>query len=483
MQQGPFVSPYAYEWFIEGEVAAAKGEHDEAAMALETASAAPADDELLLTRLAEEYERSGAARRADRTLATARRAYPDSPRVWLTQGRLAQHRGEHEAAILAFLRAKQLAPSWEEPVLELADTLRAQGHDLRAQALLVEHVATSSRANTHRTRRALIDLAETRGDPEALRRALSLASGADTEREAYLAAELAFQNGQPALARRLLEDHVGVPEHRALWLRASVQSGALESVRTFLTRADSEELGGPLRHASLLLEVQERDLALERLLAAPPSAEAQHLKGRALAELGHHVSACRALAKVPWGSGPFEASRLAFADSARAQMRAGAGAEALSLAPNDSLAVRQALAALHLDAGNLRAALRLFDVRRSEDRGAIAGLFEQGGQYREAAAYYATIEPGAPVSADVQVRAAAERLDSRGLDEGAIAVLSHRAETAPTDLYARVRLVELLLRVGHIEDARKQSVAMLPLVHDSRLAEHVESLLNATHGR
>ncbi|MGB5219821.1 MAG: hypothetical protein WBN60_02245, partial [Polyangiales bacterium] len=66
IEDSPAVSPYAYEWFIQGELQAAKGLHDEAAIAFENAAAAPAGDVLLITRLAEEYEMSGAARRADR---------------------------------------------------------------------------------------------------------------------------------------------------------------------------------------------------------------------------------------------------------------------------------------------------------------------------------------------------------------------------------------------------------------------------------
>ena len=40
-------------------MSAVKGQHDEAAMAFEAATAAPANDVVLMTRLAEEYELSG----------------------------------------------------------------------------------------------------------------------------------------------------------------------------------------------------------------------------------------------------------------------------------------------------------------------------------------------------------------------------------------------------------------------------------------
>ena len=55
VEEGPVVSPYAYEWFIEGELQAAKGRHGEAAMAFESATAAPARDVLLTTRLADYF--------------------------------------------------------------------------------------------------------------------------------------------------------------------------------------------------------------------------------------------------------------------------------------------------------------------------------------------------------------------------------------------------------------------------------------------
>ena len=60
VEEGPAISPYAYEWFIEGERLAAQGRHGEAAMAFESASAAPTGDVVLIMRLAEEYEITGA---------------------------------------------------------------------------------------------------------------------------------------------------------------------------------------------------------------------------------------------------------------------------------------------------------------------------------------------------------------------------------------------------------------------------------------
>jgi tetratricopeptide (TPR) repeat protein len=477
LEEGAFVSPYAYEWFIEGEVSAAKGEHDDAALALETATAAPSEDVLLMTRLAEEYEMSGASRRADRTLVLARRSYPESAQVELTDGRINRYRGDLDEAMKSFLEAKRLAPKWEEPVIELGETLRAQGHPLRASALLIEYITTSYEINTEGARRALVDLARSGGDAETLQRALALGAGSNAEREALLAAELAFDTGQPALAARLLASTVGAPENRMLWLRALMASGDRKTARDFLASAESGQLGGPGAHAELLIEIDEPDPALELLQTAGTSPRVQYAKGVALLGSGDYLAASRALSDVPPGSSTFEAARIAFAESSEAQRRTGAAAEALSLAPHDSLAVRVKLAELYLVEGNLRAGLRLFDARLASDRAAVASLFERAGHYQEAAAYYATVEANPSEDPRIHARAAAERLAARGLYGPATTILERWTATAPDDLYARVRLVELLHEAGHHEAATEKGRATLPFIDDSLLRAHLVDVL------
>ena len=477
VEEGAFVSPYAYEWFIEGEVSAAKNEHDYAAMALETATAAPSEDVLLMTRLAEEYERSGASRRADRTLALARRSYPESARVDLTAGRIKLHRGDLDGAMTSFLAAKRRDPKWEEPVIALAETLRIQGHRLRANALLFEYITVTYETNTEGVRHVLIDLARGGADAETLQRALALGAGSNAEREALLAAELAFDTGQPALAARLLADAVGAPENRMLWLRALMASGDRKTAQEFLATAKSEELGGRVSHAELFIEVDEPDRALELLRTAPSSPRARYVEGIALLERGDYFEASRALSDVPRGSSTFEAALIGFARSSEAQRRTGAAAEALSLAPHDSLAVRVKLAELCLEEEDLRTALRLFDAKLASDRAAVAAILERAGHYDEAAAYYSTLEASASEDPRVHARAAAERLAARRLYGPATAILERWTATAPADLYARVRLVELFKEAGQPERAVESGLATLPFVDDPRLRAHLVSIL------
>lgn len=478
VEEGAFVSPYAYEWFIEGEVAAAKGEHDDAAIALETATAAPSEDVLLMARLTEEYEMSGASRRADRTLALARRSYPMSAQVELAEGRINRHRDRLDEAMASFLEARRLAPTWEEPVIELAQTLKAQGHPLRASALLVEYITTTYETNTEGARRVLIDLARGGGDAETLQRALALGAGSNAEREALLAAELAFETGQPALAARLLASTIGTPENRMLWLHALIASGDRETAQDFLASAKSEQLGGTVAHAELFIEVDEPDPAWNLLQTAAASPRVQHARGMALLGRGDYLAASRALSEVPPGSSTFEAARIAFAESSEAQRRPGAAAEALSLAPRDSLAVRVKLAELYLAEGDLRAGLRLFDAKLTSDRAAVAALFERAGHYQEAAAYYATVEANSSEDPRVHARAAAERLAARRLYASATTILERWTATAPDDLYARVRVVELLQEADQHEAATEKGLSTLPFIDDSLLRAHLMAIVD-----
>ncbi|MBW1831217.1 MAG: hypothetical protein JRJ10_05885, partial [Deltaproteobacteria bacterium] len=243
VEQGPFVSPYAYERFIEGEMSATKGRHDEAAMAFEAATAAPADDVVLMTRLAEEFELSGASRRADRTLAMAGRAYPDSARVVLAEGRIQRHRGMNDEALASYARASELRPAWDAPVIAIAETLVATGRTHRAKAVLIEFAEDSVGTRTEHARRVLIDLARRLGDAETLERALGLDRRSSQTERSHTAGALALRAGQPALAVRLLAPALGTPQNVVLWLRALVDSGGQQEAATFLATADSERLG------------------------------------------------------------------------------------------------------------------------------------------------------------------------------------------------------------------------------------------------
>ncbi|NNE17938.1 MAG: hypothetical protein HKN10_05605 [Myxococcales bacterium] len=477
VEHGAFVSPYAYEWFIEGEASANQGRHDEAVMAFENATAAPAGDALLMSRLAEEYELSGDSRRADRTLAAARRSHPGSPWVALAQGRIHQHRDEEREAIAAFIRVQELAPGWDAPVVAMADTLVASGRPERASAILLEYLGFSSHPGSERARRSLLDLALRRGDAETLSLAIALDPHSTPAARDRKAGKLALENGQPAFAARALSAAPASPENVALWLHALFRSGGRAEVASFLRNSDGQGLGDWVERVDLLLKIGEVERALDVLKSITPSPKVAYARGRALLIDGDYAAAAAAFAEVPFGSASFEAARLALAACSTAQGRPGAAAEALSQAPHDSLAVRQTLAGIYLEEGRLRAGLRLFDPKRDLERAALAALFERAGHFEEAAAYYAAIRANGLEEPGLGARVRAERLASRGHLRAAIAVLDRWTVAAPDDLYARVRLVELLAADAQVEVAHERGRRALEVIDAPQLRAHLIAVL------
>lgn len=477
VQQGPIVSPYAYEWFIRGELSAGRGLHEEAAIAFENAAAASNGDALLMARLAEELDASGASRRADRTLALARRSYPESARVALAEARILHRRGDEAGAISALVEARRLAPTWDEPVTAMARTLHESGLRRRAHAVLLEHIETMPEDRAITTRRLSIDLARRTGDAETLSRALSLEPSIVPEARARAAGRLALEAGRPALAARILDGASSSGQNARLKVAALIQSGARTKAAAFLTSEEGAELGTDLQRARLLVTIGQTERALHMLEASKPSPAVRHETGHALWAKGRYLQATAWLADVPFGAGDFERSRLLLADCSSALGRRGAAAESLSMVPHGSLAVRTKLADIYLEANELGPALRLFDAKVSAERAVLASLFERAGRLEEASAYYASVVVGPNDRPALVARVSAERLVSRGLVEGAITTLQRWAMIAPEDLYARVRLVELLHQDGRIEAAHEEGRRTLELIDDPRLKERLKQTL------
>jgi thioredoxin-like negative regulator of GroEL len=476
LEQGPIVSPYAYQWFIEGELYAAEGLHEEAAIAFENAMAAPTADDALMARLAEEYERSGASRRADRTLALARRSHPDSARVALAEARIRESRSEDVEAVSAFVRAHRLAPRWDEPVMALARMLEARGHPYRASAILLDYIAMVPQHEAVGARRLLREMARRSGDPQTLRRALAWDEGTSDEAQARAAGLLALDVGRPALAARMLTGSAQGTENEKLWLHALIESGDRAKAAAFAVSTKGNRLGGALERARLLIASDEARGALDLLKTVRPIPSARYTKGRALLARGSYLDAAAALAEVPFGASDFEDAMLLLADCATSQRRLGVAAESLSMVPYDSLETRKALAAIYLQAGDVRSGLRLFKPRLSSERAVLASLFEEAGRFEEAAAFYASVQGPTP-DPRLRARATSERLASHGLLAGAIVILEDWTAFAPEDLYARARLVELLHADGRAEAARRQGRRTLELTTNPLLRAHLIDLL------
>ena len=479
VEDGPAVSPYAYEWFIEGERLAAQGRHGEAAMAFEAATQAPTGDVLLIMRLAEEYERSEASRRADRVVSLAHRYYPGAPEVPLTEGRILVGRGDLDGALAAFAEASRRAPGWSAPSIESAEALAARGHVERAEALLLAYLEMADDEQREAGLSALLSLARRQGDPETLARALELDPQISAGRRAASAAELALAVDQPALAARILKPQRNDPASVRLWLRALAMSGDREDAALYLSSGDAARFVSVEERATSLVELGSSERALELLAAAERSPQVEYTRGSAMLAQAEYLEAAEVLAGVPIGTSPYESSRLALAECAETRGRRGAAAEALSTTPHDSLAVRTKLADLLVDVGELRAALRLFDPKQTGDRAVLASLFERVGRFEEAHAYYATVKATTASAPRLRARVAAEQLASRGLRKSAIAILERWASVAPDDLYSRVRLVELLNDEARSDEARQRGDEALPLIDDPTLRAHLSDVIGS----
>ncbi len=474
IEQGPVVPAYAYAWFLEGELAAAKGDHEQSALALETALAAPVDDALVLSKLAVEYQLSDEPRRAARTLATANRLYPDSMNVALAKGELLRASGTTDAAMASFQRARRLDPQAQEPVVAIAELLDASGRPLRAQDLLREYVQTSAAVRSHDARRLWVDVARREADAESLALALSTTGKTDAQE----AAELALEHGQPATAARILSDTLGSTEQRTLWVKAMLQSGRLEQAAEALSTSDSDVFGGRVEHAELLMAADQLSRVLEVLEPEPGSPHVQYLRGHALLRMEDYLGAVRLLAEVPWGSADFESARGDLADALIALDRAGASAESLGFSESDALALRMKRAEAYWARGNLPAALALFDPQRPQESAAMALLYERAGLLEKAAATYSNIDAAKLDEPRTRALAGAERLAATGRKRGAAAILQRWTSAAPEDFYARTRLIQLLRDLGQTDLARAEALALLPLAHDELLRSQLLTLLD-----
>jgi thioredoxin-like negative regulator of GroEL len=262
-------------------------------------------------------------------------------------------------------------------------------------------------------------------------------------------------------------------------MRALVQSGGRDQALSFLAGSGSDWVEGDTRRAEWLVELGDAKRALDMLQTMSRSPRVALIRGEALAARGEYASAAAVLAEIPFGASTFEASRLALVECSRSLGRAGAAMEVLSQSPHGSLPVRTKLAELYLDEGALGAALRLFDPKYPQERALIARLFEEAGEFREAAAYYASLRPSFTDGSPLAARASAERLAARGQLGKAVSVLELWRSAAPDDLYARVRLVELLLAEDRSSDASREGRDALGVIEDPVLWEHLSDLLAA----
>ncbi|MEM9068535.1 MAG: hypothetical protein AAGE52_08515 [Myxococcota bacterium] len=303
---GPFVSPFAYEHFIRGEMALEQEDFQTAINEFELARAGPEDDVLVISRLALAHERAGNAEAADRALAAGASLDAESEALWLARAEIAARRGDSEAAIDAAVRAAEIAPDSEAPILQLAELLRAADATPRADAVLSQNGSSPVAARARLVQAIATEDARAAG--EALEQLLRIAPArvGDIERSV----RIALADGQTALGLRLLA-HLDADRFADLRARTLLAAGRAEEASVFLQTTASDVFGGPGAHAALALEAGLTDeaIALAESAVALGDLEANLVLGHALLAKSKPTRAAEAFGRVPRGSRRYEDAR------------------------------------------------------------------------------------------------------------------------------------------------------------------------------
>jgi len=329
----PFVSPYAYEWFVRGELLRARGEHAAASEAYQSALTSGDDDAYLLARLAEAHEAAGEPAAADKALRDALALDPRSEAAWLASAHVAQGRGDRARALEALERAEQAVPGSQQAPAELAELLRKSGQPERALAVL-ERAATRGPATATAALRARLELARARNDGAALARAASdwLAyAGGDGAVLRRTADEL-LATGQPVLAERVLAALPEDPRDAALRLSVALALARYARVEQLLATTPPDALGGPLSVADAYLQIGKPDRALALLDERERSGDDDPsrrlwLEGACQLALGNPTAAAELLTRVPPASLYYARARTALRQAFTAAGLPALGAE------------------------------------------------------------------------------------------------------------------------------------------------------------
>jgi Flp pilus assembly protein TadD len=252
--QGAFVSPYAYEHYIRGEMASARGDFAQAASEFASARLGAEDDPFLAAREAASLEANGDHAQADRVLSEGLRLFPDSEALFLAQGHILSARGDRAGAEAAFAQAIAAAPQSSRGPLALSSLRLAQGAQESAKEPLVQYLARAPERGTDALQIRL-RLALLRGD---LDQALTLAEalGTLTAVERRQLTRLALEAHRPAVAARLATE---LPEASdgPLIVRALMAAGRTSDARAMLRSRPPEAFGDARTWAAFVLSLED----------------------------------------------------------------------------------------------------------------------------------------------------------------------------------------------------------------------------------
>lgn len=309
---GVFVSPYAYEHFMQAELAVAAGDDETALREYALARTGPADDAYVIARQAAAALRLGRVDEVDALLEAGIALDPESEPITLMMGRVDEGRGEFEAAALHYADAHRFAPHSTEPAQRLAMLLSQSD---AAASVLSSITQTASRPIALRARLALA-IHQQNADLAA-ETALALMRVAPVFATELLAtARTQVEEGRPAMALRLLEHPaLQVATTMPLRLRALSATEQNEAARAMVLSYSGAASASQRAHWWWLCG--DAELALAEALQAIQSgdAEANYWAGLSAAQLGDAAASVRYLGLVPESSRHHEAARDALAQT------------------------------------------------------------------------------------------------------------------------------------------------------------------------
>ncbi|HEY7953788.1 MAG TPA: tetratricopeptide repeat protein [Polyangia bacterium] len=405
---GYYVSPSAYQHYIQAQLYSNDGRSEEAAEELRQALAADGASAYLRTRLAEELLTLGRVDEAREEVDAALHLDPESPDAYVDLAKVKLRLADEPGAEQALERAIAIDPTCEDAYVSLVELYRERGDDVRALQswrALAEHVPTSAPAHEALGRDALAR-GELAPAERELRRALELEPGmedARVELGRLLQGEGRFDDAAGQLEEAY--ERSGDNKIAEMIVRLDLEAGKNADARELVDRLDDEG-GTPERRLLvgwLYITVGQPKRAraiAEEVLRGHNSPGAHLLAGDALRALGHTDAALAELRKVPPAAIQFAGAQTRIAGLLRDNGRFGEavaelGRALLAVAGQPSGegvadALNDTLARVHERAGDRTLAIKVLEealARRPQSEAlalALGQAYQRAGQWERA---------------------------------------------------------------------------------------------------
>lgn len=495
---GYYVSPAAYQHYIQAQLFANDGRAEEAADELRHALASDGASPYLRTRLAEELLQLGRVDEAREEVEAALHLDPQFPEGYVDLAKVRSRLGDHAGAEVALKRALEIDKSCEDAYLALVGVLRERGQAGRADAVwreMAKNVPGSAQAHEE-VGRAELAKGNVKMAESELQKAIDLDGGLVDARVEY--AQLLQGEGRFSDATTQLReawDHTGDVKLAEMYAKLAMASGHEPDARELVDRIDDEGGGRDrrLEVAQLRLITREPDRArsiADEILKATESPRARLVAAHALEAQGHIDEALGQLRKVPREAAQFPKAQESLA---RLLRDSGRYREAIELLGKALLSLggdgdtweslNDLLAMTHERAGDRAQAIRVLESAlgkrpRSQSLAfALAQAYQRDGQWKQAIDTAEAVLKREPGSAAALNFVGFLLTDHGERLEDAKKLLEHAARLRPADGAVLDSLGWLYLKMGRVDDAERLLVRADRLTpEDPEILEHLGSL-------